>query len=205
MSQSSLDRTISLFGLIVAIAGLAAVVATDEVRCIMGLELECESPLFSSQSASVAPSQTNTSTPPPQVSPQTNPLPGVEPSPILEAKPSPSSIPEEPLTPSPYTLAQSQAKNAASSSQIAKTPQEWQTAANQWQAAIKLMESVPKSSPDYETAQREMAVYQASWENATAKAKARETEILLEKEPEKNNEINPTPIEQETESFQTNN
>ncbi|MGB3692988.1 MAG: hypothetical protein WA865_03160 [Spirulinaceae cyanobacterium] len=188
MSQSSLDRTISLFGLIVAIAGLAAVVATDEVRCIMGLELECESPLFSSPPASVAPSQTNTNTSVPAPTPQAKPIPAVEPSPTPEAKPSPTSIPEEslPLTPSPspYTLAKSQAQSAASISQTAKTPQEWQTAANQWQEAINLLKSVPNSSPNYEAAQREIGVYQASWENATAKAKVKvkEEEIPLKKE-----------------------
>ena len=178
MSKSGFDRTISLFGLIIGIIGLGAAVARDEVRCIMGLELECDFPLFASPSASVD-SSVNTPQPAhipqaPSETPQTEAA-TTPPTPEAEPSPSPSVIPEPP-TPSPYTLAKDQAQSAASISQVAKTPQEWQTAANQWQEAIDLMKSVPKSSPNYEAAQKELSDYQVSWEEARNKAQVQDTE-----------------------------
>lgn len=178
MSKSGFDRTISLFGLIIGIIGLGAAVARDEVRCIMGLESECDSPLFASPSASVD-SSVNTPQPSqiPQAPPETPQTGAVTTPSTPEAEPSSSpSIISEPLTPSPYTLAQDQAQSAASISQIAKTPEEWQTAANQWQEAIDLMKSIPKSSPNYEAAQKELSNYQVSWEQARNKAQVQETE-----------------------------
>ena len=58
------------------------------------------------------------------------------------------------------------ATEAANLAQTAKTSEEWSTLANIWQQATTLMQKIPASSPNYETAQQKAIEYQKNFEYA---------------------------------------
>lgn len=60
----------------------------------------------------------------------------------------------------PFGEAVKAAMSAATLTQNAKTPEQWQQVANKWQEAIALMEAVPESSANYNTARQKAIEYQ---------------------------------------------
>lgn len=72
----------------------------------------------------------------------------------------------------PFRDAVNKAIEAANLTQTAKTSDEWNTVANAWQQAIGLMQSVPSSSPNYETAQAKVIEYQKNLEYASQNVQA---------------------------------
>ncbi|MBD2770605.1 hypothetical protein [Iningainema tapete] len=75
---------------------------------------------------------------------------------------SPSPSPTLSATPEDdtYDRAMKKAKRAVKLTKTAQSPSEWQIVMNRWEEAIKLMEAVPGSSPNYATAQEKILKYQ---------------------------------------------
>ena len=71
----------------------------------------------------------------------------------------------------PFREAVNAAQSAANLAQTASTPQQWQTVAAGWSQAIDLMQQVPKSSPNYATAQQKARDYQPNLAYAQRNAK----------------------------------
>lgn len=72
----------------------------------------------------------------------------------------------------PFRDAVNKAIEAANLTQTAKTYDEWSTVSDAWQQAIGLMQSVPTSSPNYETAQAKVIGYQKNLEYARQNVQA---------------------------------
>lgn len=77
-----------------------------------------------------------------------------------------AEVAEEAPRPDTFEEASSNAMAAAEATQTAQTPDEWNEVATSWQKAIKLMQAVPESSANYQTAQRKAVEYQANLEYA---------------------------------------
>lgn len=87
------------------------------------------------------------------------------------ASPAPKATATKPGAPSnPWRDAVNKAMNAAMLTQSAKSPEEWEKVAKEWQAAIDLMKKVPQSSPNYEQAQQKIVEYQRNLEYAQRNA-----------------------------------
>ena len=71
----------------------------------------------------------------------------------------------------PFAAAINTAMNAAVLTQTATTQAEWQQVASQWQEAIALMQAVPQSSANYQTAQTKIPEYQKNLAYAQQNAK----------------------------------
>ncbi|MCL6752791.1 hypothetical protein KBT16_18160 [Nostoc sp. CCCryo 231-06] len=78
----------------------------------------------------------------------------VTPSPVL------SESPTVLIQADTFREAVSKAINTANLTQSAKSPDDWKTVVNQWQAAIALMKNVPSSSSNYVVAQQKIIEYQ---------------------------------------------
>jgi len=76
------------------------------------------------------------------------------------------------LEPDPFREAVNTATEAAQLTQMAKTTDEWQRVADLWQKAAGFMQSVPDSSPNFQTAQGKVEEYQANSEYAKTNAMA---------------------------------
>ncbi len=72
----------------------------------------------------------------------------------LEATPNVATAPD------PFRDAVNSAVKAANLGRAAKTKEEWNVVANQWQEAVSLMRRVPPSSPNHEVAMTKVAEYQ---------------------------------------------
>ncbi|HIK28159.1 MAG: hypothetical protein N3E45_01985 [Oscillatoriaceae bacterium SKW80] len=96
---------------------------------------------------------------------------GAESSPAA-ATPAPTATATKPVAaPSnPWRDAVNKAMNAAMLTQSAKSSEEWEKVAKEWQAAIDLMKKVPQSSPNYEQAQQKIVEYQRNLEYAQRNA-----------------------------------
>ncbi len=83
-------------------------------------------------------------------------------------------IPVTSQTPSsqsdPFRLAVNKAMSAANLTQSAKSKQDWNLVANQWQEAIALMKTIPASSPNYAVAQKKVGEYQKNLDYASSAA-----------------------------------
>lgn len=62
-------------------------------------------------------------------------------------------------TPNPFREAVNKATNAVRLGEIAATEEEWDKVVDEWLSAIRLMQSIPKSSPRYELAQEKVREY----------------------------------------------
>lgn len=99
-------------------------------------------------------------------------VPAGEPQAASPASPAASPAAEAPPVSSatPFRDAVNKATSAAQLTQTAQTAEEWQTVANDWQAAIALMQAVPEGDPNYAVAQQKAAEYQKNLEYAQQNA-----------------------------------
>ncbi|MBG1261758.1 hypothetical protein [Nostoc commune] len=97
-----------------------------------------------------------------EILPLTSKIPTQTPSISVLVTPSPviSESPTVLLKTDTFREAVSKAINAANLTQSAKSPDEWKTVVNQWQAAIALLKTVPSSSQNYTIAQQKIREYQ---------------------------------------------
>jgi len=79
--------------------------------------------------------------------------------PSISSSPS-SSSPTLSSQPEPFQNAVNQALHAATLTQSAQTPEEWDIVVSHWQDAIALMDTVPPSHPKHSLAQQKVAEYQ---------------------------------------------
>lgn len=70
-----------------------------------------------------------------------------------------------------FQEALNQAKSAKNLGKSAKTEVEWKAVANQWNQAIKLMKSVPKTDPNYQLSQQKVGEYQKNLDELQKKLK----------------------------------
>jgi len=111
-------------------------------------------------------------------SPTTSPTPSAASTPSPTASPSPSAASTPSSTASPASLPQSdpfreavnKAMSAATTAQTAKSKDEWNLVASQWQEAIALMQAVPSSHPKFTVAQEKAVEYQSKLEYAQKNA-----------------------------------
>ncbi|HEY9652664.1 MAG TPA: hypothetical protein V6C95_18555 [Coleofasciculaceae cyanobacterium] len=84
------------------------------------------------------------------------------------ATPSPtrSETPAQLPQSDPFREAVNAAMSAATLTQSAQSPDDWNTIAAQWQKAITLMKTVPTSSPNYTVAQKKVGEYQINLDYA---------------------------------------
>lgn len=97
--------------------------------------------------------------------------------PVSIASPAPSPEPDpvrlaanNAIQPDPFRLAVNNAMSAAKLTQSAKTKEDWNLVAHQWQQAIKLMKAVPPSSAKYEVALKKAVEYQKNLDYASLQA-----------------------------------
>lgn len=90
--------------------------------------------------------------------------PSVTPMPVTSASPASSPQPDS------FREAVNKAMSAATITQSAKSKDDWNLVASQWQEAISLMKSVPASSPNYALAQKKVVEYQPNWDYALSAA-----------------------------------
>jgi hypothetical protein len=90
--------------------------------------------------------------------------PSVTPTPVTSA--SPASSPQ----PNSFREAVNKAMSAATITQSAKSKDDWNLVASQWQEAIALMKAVPASSPNYALAQKKVVEYQPNLDYALSAA-----------------------------------
>lgn len=79
------------------------------------------------------------------------------------------------LTPDLFREAVNKAMSAAQLTQTAKTQEEWNTIASQWQEAINFMKSIPETNQNYETAKKKAEEYQKNLNYAKQAAKSTQT------------------------------
>jgi hypothetical protein len=91
--------------------------------------------------------------------------PLVTPTPINSASPANSSP-----QPDSFREAVNKATSAATITQSAKSKDDWNLVASQWQEAIALMKAVPSSHPYYTVAQQKSIDYQRNLDYAQTKA-----------------------------------
>ncbi|MEG4535496.1 hypothetical protein [Microcoleus sp. D2_18a_D3] len=103
-----------------------------------------------------------------------SPAPKPAPTAAAPASPAPASGPAKPAAPKPdsWREAVNTAQKAAISAQKAQSQNEWIAVASEWQQAVKLMRSVPSTSPNYQKAQQKAAEYQANLIVANRRAAA---------------------------------
>lgn len=91
-----------------------------------------------------------------------SPSPAAKASPVSAAKASPSPAAKASAKPTtdPFRDAVNKAMNAANLTQTASNKAQWNTVASDWQQAIDLMKSVPKTHPKYQLAQQKATEYQ---------------------------------------------
>ena len=70
-----------------------------------------------------------------------------------------------------FQEAVNQANSATTLSKSAKTKQEWKAAENQWHKALNLIQSIPKTDPNYAIAQQKLKEYKQNLDSAQNKAK----------------------------------
>ncbi|MEO0457738.1 MAG: WD40 repeat domain-containing protein [Cyanobacteria bacterium P01_A01_bin.114] len=75
------------------------------------------------------------------------------------------------FTKSSFNQALNQATEAAKLTQTAATEDQWNKVISHWQKAIDLMKAIPKSSPDYATAQQKIGEYEKNLQYAQGLAK----------------------------------
>ncbi|MEL6221492.1 MAG: primosomal protein N' (replication factor Y) - superfamily II helicase [Cyanobacteria bacterium J06627_8] len=130
---------------------------------------QCAGPIINQlNSPRVEPSQPIPTQPaPPEVTPA--PIPPLQSQPLSTPDQSPSSsTPQasQPPVTSPSSAAFQQAINlagqAASQTQTAQSPQQWQQISNLWIQSIELLKQVPSSDPNYGTAQQKIQEYQVN-------------------------------------------
>jgi hypothetical protein len=122
---------------------------------------------------------------PPSSSPETSTATAPETSPQAvqptETKPAPTPAPSAgtpkaelstPAAPTgnPFSEAVRKATSASQLAQTAASPEDWGQVAADWQAAIALMQAVPKSNPQYAVAQQRVPLYQKNLQYAQQKA-----------------------------------
>jgi uncharacterized protein (DUF2237 family) len=90
----------------------------------------------------------------------------VIPSPV----PSVSSEPPQPSQTDPFQKAVNKGMNAATLTQSAKSKDEWNLVASEWQEAIALMKAVPLSHAQHTTAQQKAIEYQRNLDYAQKNA-----------------------------------
>ncbi|MDY7012874.1 MAG: hypothetical protein SVX43_04600 [Cyanobacteriota bacterium] len=88
------------------------------------------------------------------------------------AEPAAEAPQAAPASTTPFKDAVNKATSAAQLTQTATTPEEWQTVADDWQAAISLMQAVPEGDPNYAVAQEKVAEYQTNLEYAQQNAQS---------------------------------
>ncbi len=79
---------------------------------------------------------------------------------LVTPSPLTSESPNVLLKTDSFREAVNKAIKAANLTQLAKSPDEWKTVANEWQRAIALMKNVPSSSQNYPIAQQKIIEYQ---------------------------------------------
>ena len=85
----------------------------------------------------------------------------VNPAPALEQKTPENLVKAQPSSQAdPYPDATSKAIGAATISQSAQSPDDWKLVTQMWQEAIALIQSVPNTSSNYASAQKNVAEYQ---------------------------------------------
>ena len=87
------------------------------------------------------------------------------------AKPAVTASPQ--TAPDTFQSAVNQAMDAATLTQTASTPEDWQQVAKAWENAIALMKSVPPSHPRYSIAQQKAVEYQPNLTYAQNNAKVK--------------------------------
>lgn len=87
---------------------------------------------------------------------------------------SPTDITSKPTT-DLFRAAVNKAMSSAQLTQTAKTQEEWNIIASQWQEAINLMKSIPETSQNYETAKKKAEEYQKNLNYAKQAAKSAQT------------------------------
>lgn len=87
------------------------------------------------------------------------------------AKPAVTASPQ--AAPDTFQSAVNQAMKAATLTQTASTPEDWQQVAKAWENAIALMQSVPPSHPRYSIAQQKAVEYQPNLTYAQNNAKVK--------------------------------
>jgi hypothetical protein len=90
--------------------------------------------------------------------------PSVTPTPVTSASPASSPQPDS------FREAVNKAMSAATITQSAKSKDDWNLVASQWQEAIALMKAVPASSPNYAVAQKKVVEYQPNLDYALSVA-----------------------------------
>lgn len=112
-----------------------------------------------------APPPTPPAPPPPQAAPA--------PKSSAPAKPAPSKTAQTilPEGADPFEWAQDTAMSAATLSQSAQSPDDWQLVASKWQEAITQMKAVPATHPKKAQAQKKVAEYQRNLNTAKQKTK----------------------------------
>lgn len=113
-----------------------------------------------------APPPTPPAAPPPQAAPA--------PQSSAPAKPAPNNQTAQTALPNgadPFEWAQDTALSAATLSQTAQSPDDWNLVSSKWQAAITQMKAVPATHPKKAQAQKKVAEYQRNLNTAKQKTK----------------------------------
>lgn len=110
--------------------------------------------------ASPVPVAKASSAPAAKASPSPAPAAKASPSPAAKASPAPAAKASAKQTTDPFRDAVNKAMNAANLTQTASNKAQWNTVASDWQQAIDLMKSVPKTHPKYQLAQQKATEYQ---------------------------------------------
>ncbi|MFN6475344.1 hypothetical protein [Nostoc sp. DedQUE07] len=94
-----------------------------------------------------------------QPSPPTTPQAPIA---IQPPSPEPKQVLQQPATPDPFEEAISRGSSAATIAQTSTSLEDRKLVQAQWQEAIALMKAVPKTSPNYATAQTKITEYQSN-------------------------------------------
>jgi hypothetical protein len=86
--------------------------------------------------------------------------PPTEPDDAVESPTEPDQPTEPPVSDNPFRDAVNAATQASQLAQTATTKEDWQAVADGWEEAITLMQQVPDTDPNYETAQDRAVAYQ---------------------------------------------
>ncbi len=86
--------------------------------------------------------------------------PTSSPSEATETPSSPDPTTATPAPSDPWRDAVNKAMSAANLAQTAQTQAEWENVASEWQQAVELMQQVPESNPNYQTAQQKAIDYE---------------------------------------------
>ncbi len=111
---------------------------------------------ISSPKVTPTPQPIITETPTPKVIVTENPTP----KPIITVTPKPIPTEEQKIENDPFRLAVNQGTKASTMAQTAQTSAQWNLVVNEWQEAISLMKSVPKSNKNYAVAQKKIYEYE---------------------------------------------